>query len=130
SKHNVKSGWKTRMIVMHDTVPERSLWRIKLRAGRLAWTLLVFRLVRRTDSRRRFDHAVDNSGDSFGLVAGWVADARRWRTYSPAAGGGGNNPGHQPRNRTACRLSPKKSVLSVAKSTADNTDLSIRLKVI
>ena len=55
----------------------------------------------RTVSRRRFDHAVDNSGDSVGLVADWVAITRRRRSHSPAAGRCGNHPGHQPCDRTA-----------------------------
>jgi len=32
-----------------------------------------------------FEHAVDNSGDSIGLVADRRALARRWRPDSPAA---------------------------------------------
>jgi len=54
----------------------------------------------RTVSRRRFDHAVDNSGDSVGLVADWVAITRRRRSHSPAAGRCCGYPDHQPRDRT------------------------------
>src|ERR1051326_6577448 len=83
--------------------------RMRLRVGMdVARFQTAFGNGLRTVSRRRFDHAVDNSGDSFGLVADWVAVTRRWRTYSPAAGGGGNNPGHQPRDWTTRRINPKK----------------------
>ena len=78
---------------------------------------------RANSSRRRFDHAVDNSGDSFGLVADWVTVTRRRRSYSPAAGGSGSDSNYQPRHRSQSRLihinDPCYLWLAL---TADNTD--------
>ena len=45
-----------------------------------------------------FDHAVDNSGDSFGLVVNWIVVTRGWRSYPPAAGGRRCYFDHQPRD--------------------------------
>ena len=45
-----------------------------------------------------FDHAVDNSSDSVGLVADWIAVTRGWRSDSPAARCCGGDPDHQPRD--------------------------------
>ena len=45
-----------------------------------------------------FDHAVDNPGDSFGLVADWPA-FKRWRQpYPPAARGSRGCFDYQPRD--------------------------------
>ena len=54
-----------------------------------------------------FDHALDNSGDSLGLVANWVAITRRWRFDSPAARSGGCDFGHQPRYWSTSCLNPQ-----------------------
>jgi hypothetical protein len=43
-----------------------------------------------------FDHAVDNLGDPFGLVADWLALKRWWQSYPPTARGGRSGFGHQP----------------------------------
>src|SRR5215212_6011478 len=99
------------MIVMHPTevsVRERTRLTNQMSciAG-LAWTLLVFRLLLvglRIVSRRRFDHAVDNFGDSVGLVANWVAVTRRRRSYPLAAGSSGGDPDYQPRHGSQSRL--------------------------
>lgn len=49
------------------------------------------------------DHAVDNSGDSVGLVADWLAFECWRRAHSPAAGGRCGRFDHQPRNwATSC----------------------------
>ena len=54
-----------------------------------------------------FDHAVDNSGDSFGLVADWPA-LKCWRQpYPPAARGSRGCFDYQPRHRAASGLSFK-----------------------
>ena len=56
------------------------------------------------DFRRRFDHVVDNFGNTFGFVADWFAFAR-WRRAHPSAtrrSGGGAY--YQSRNRPASRL--------------------------
>jgi hypothetical protein len=45
-----------------------------------------------------FDHAVDNSGDSLGLVADWVAVARWWRSHPPASRRSSCNSDYQPRD--------------------------------
>lgn len=51
-----------------------------------------------------FDHAVDNSGDSFGLVADWPA-LKCWRQpHPPAARGSRGCFDHQPRHRQASGL--------------------------
>jgi hypothetical protein len=50
-----------------------------------------------------FDHAVDNFGDSVGLVADWLALARWWRSHSPAARSSRDHISDQPGNRsTSC----------------------------
>ena len=49
----------------------------------------------RTALRRRFRHAVDNIGDSLGVVADWVTVSCGWRSYSPAARGRGGDSNHQ-----------------------------------
>jgi len=41
-----------------------------------------------------FDHAVDNFGNSVGLVADWIAVTRGWRSDSPAACRCGGDPDH------------------------------------
>ena len=51
-----------------------------------------------------FDHAVDNFGDSSGLVADWPA-LKCWRqSHPPAARGSRGCFDHQPRHRTASGL--------------------------
>src|SRR6185503_7180692 len=99
------------MIVMHERPPSvRQRTRFEQPEPKdcgLAWSLLDSRVLwqRAEDSsRRRFDHAVDNSGDSFGLVADWSAITRRRRSYSPAAGRCGCRSDHQPRHWTQSRL--------------------------
>ena len=61
--------------------------------------------VKRANSlRRRFDHAVDNFGDSAGLVADWLALTRWWRSHPPVARGSRDYTGNQPGNRPASSL--------------------------
>jgi hypothetical protein len=54
-----------------------------------------------------FDHAVDNFGDSVGLVADWVTLARWWRPYPPAARGCCGNLDYQPGNRSTSGLAQR-----------------------
>ena len=77
----------------------------------LAWTLLILQAgasapgyVLRASEEGDFDHAVDNIGNSAGLVADWVARTRRRRPHPPAAGCSGGNPDHQPRDWTSGSL--------------------------
>ena len=51
-----------------------------------------------------FDHAVDNFGDSAGLVADWLALERWWRPHPLAARSRRGYFDHQPGNRPASRL--------------------------
>ena len=59
-----------------------------------------------------FDHAVDNFGDSVGLVADWLALTRWWRPHPPAACGSrgyiDNQPGNRPASCLAGRSFPAK----------------------
>jgi hypothetical protein len=78
---------------------------IKLRFHRKSWAgmdVALFKadLGRVSDPFQEgdFDHALDNSGDSFGLVADWVAITRRRRFDSPAARRSGCDSDYQPRN--------------------------------
>jgi len=54
--------------------------------------------------RRRFDHVVDNSGNSVGLVADRLAFTRRRQPDPFAARGGCDRFGHQPGDRQTSRL--------------------------
>ena len=64
-------------------------------------TALVFCL--RETQEGDFDHAVDNFGDSAGLVADWLALTRWWRPHPSTARGGGDYFGDQPGNgSTSC----------------------------
>lgn len=60
-------------------------------------------------ARRRFEHAVDNSGDSVGFVVDWRALARRWQPYPLAARGGCGCFDNQPGDWTASGLSKEVS---------------------
>jgi hypothetical protein len=51
-----------------------------------SWVQNVFQVFG-TVSRRRFRHAVDNSGYSVGLVVDWLAFECWWQPYPPAARG-------------------------------------------
>ena len=68
-----------------------------------------------------FDHAVDNSGDSVGLVANRVTVTRRRRSNPLTARSRGGDFNHQPRDWSPSRLEPARSVLSGAIKAADNT---------
>ena len=48
--------------------------------------------------RRRFRHAVDNSGDSFGLVADWLARWHWWQSRPLVAGCSRSCAGNQSSN--------------------------------
>ena len=85
------------------------LWRVLLRG--LAWTLLIYGTARarrvvflRAFEEGDFDHAVDNFGDSAGLVADWVARSHWRRPHPPVAGSGGGCPDNQPRDWTSGSL--------------------------
>src|SRR5829696_276473 len=54
--------------------------------------------------KKEIRHAVDNSGDSVGLVADWLAFARWWQPHPPAAGRSGGCAGNQSSDRTASCL--------------------------
>ena len=62
----------------------------------------------RTDLRRRFDHVVDNSGNSVGLVADRLAFTCRRQSYPLAAGCGCGRFDYQPRDRQTSRLDLQK----------------------
>lgn len=65
-----------------------------------------------------FDHAVDNFGDSAGLVADWLALTRWWRSHPPVARGSRDYTGNQPGNRSTSRLAYKKNFHAKAQSFA------------
>ena len=71
-------------------------------------TMPVFRGSQGRLARRRFEHALDNSGDSVGVVVDWRAIARRWRTYPLAARGGCDCVDNQFGDWAASGLSKKK----------------------
>jgi hypothetical protein len=58
-------------------------------------------------SKGDFRNAVDNSGNSVGLVADWFAFACWWKLYPPAAGGSRDCAGNQSGNRPASCLSKR-----------------------
>ena len=77
----------------------------------LAWTLLFSKMlsvvgVQRfwTDQKEIFRNAVDNSGDSVGLVADWLTFECWWKFDPPAAGGSCDCAGNQSRDRPASCL--------------------------
>ena len=105
-------------------VPGAFLWRVLL-CG-LAWTLLIYgpARARRVVFLRAFeegdlDHAVDNFGDSAGLVADWVARTYWRRPHPPVAGSGGGCPDNQPRDRTSGSLTTRENFPAEAQSCKD-----------
>ena len=74
-----------------------------------------------------FDHAVDNSSDSVGLVADWIAVTRRWRSHPPAACSRGGDSNHQPRDWPTSCINPHEVPCCLWLLTTDNTDYSARL---
>ena len=57
---------------------------------------------------------MDNSSDSVGLVADWIAVARWWRSHPPVARRGGSDSDHQSSHGSSSCINPQSSVLSVA----------------
>ena len=66
---------------------------------------------------------MDNSSDSFGLVADWVAVTRRWRSNSPATRGRGCDFGHQPRDWASSCIKSERDPCYLWLLTTDNTEI-------
>lgn len=64
-----------------------------------------------------FAHAVDNFGDSAGLVADWLALTRWWQPHPSTARGSCDYFGHQPGNRSTGCLDKKKFPQSLTTKT-------------
>ncbi len=104
------------MIVMHEAVVSvrnaREL-RVGMDVARFqvafgSWVQGSFQVFG-TVSRRRFRHAVDNSGNSVGLVADWLAFERWWRPHPLVARGRRGDTDHQPGNRSTSGLDKNNS---------------------
>ena len=61
-----------------------------------------------------FRHALDNSGDSIGLVADWLAFECWWRPHPSATGGSCGCADNQSRDRPARRLVQRNTFTNVA----------------